>query len=180
VIMPAGLRKLALTAHVTTSVGWLGAVAVFLALALLGLAAPDAATVRGVYLVMEPVARSVLVPLALASLVTGVVQSLGTAWGLFRHYWVSVKLLITLVATAILLKYMETFRSMAAAAADPATDLEGVRNASPALHAALALLALVGTTGLAVYKPRGLTRYGWRKQQGLTRDGQGGWARRNG
>lgn len=164
-IMPPGLRKLALTAHVTSSVGWLGAVVVFLALALVGLASEDAPTARGAYLVMEPAARYVLVPLAFASLLTGIVQSLGTAWGLFRHYWVVFKLLITLLATLVLLVYVGTFRQLAVAAADSSTDLREVRNASPVLHAALALLVLLVATVLAIYKPRGLTRYGWSKQQ---------------
>jgi hypothetical protein len=113
---------------------------------------------------MEPAAWYILLPLAVASLLTGIVQSLGTAWGLLRHYWVLFKLLINLVATAVLLTYMETFALMARVAADPSADLGQVRNPSPALHAALALLLLVVATALAVYKPRGMTRYGQRKQ----------------
>jgi hypothetical protein len=163
--MPPRLRKLALTAHITTTVGWLGAVGAFLALALVGLTSQDAQTVRGAYLVMKPAAWIVLVPLAFASLLTGIVQSLGTAWGLFRHYWVLFKLLITVFATVVLLIYMETFGFMAGVAADPSADLGVVRNASPMVHAALALLVLLVATVLAVYKPRGLTRYGRRKQQ---------------
>jgi hypothetical protein len=108
---------------------------------------------------MEPAARLVLVPLAIASLLTGIVQSLGTTWGLFRHYWVVFKLLITMFATMILLIYMATFRLMAGVAADPRIDLGVVRNVSPALHAVLALLVLLVTTVLAVYKPRGVTPY---------------------
>ena len=69
--MPPRLRKLVLTAHVTCSVGWLSAVACFLALAVVGMTSQDAPTVRGAYLVMAPAARLVLVPLALASLLTG-------------------------------------------------------------------------------------------------------------
>jgi hypothetical protein len=164
--MSPSLRRFALTAHVTFSVGWLGAVAAFLALAIIGLTSQDAQTVRGAYLVMEPAAWFVLVPLAFASLLTGLVQSLGTPWGLLRHYWVLVKLLVTLLSTAVLLIYMETFRLMAHVAADPSADLDLVRNPSPCLHAALALLALLVATILAVYKPRGMTPYGWRKQQG--------------
>ena len=161
--MPPGARKLALTAHVTASVGWLGAIIVFLGLAVVGLTSQDAQTVRAAYLVMEPAARLVLVPLSFASLVTGVVLSLGTAWGLFRHYWIVFKLVITVFATIVLLIYMKTFRSMAGVAADPSADLAMVRNASPLLHAALALLVLVAATVLAVYKPRGLTPYGRRQ-----------------
>jgi hypothetical protein len=164
-IMPPRLRKFALTAHVTTTVGWFGAVVVFLALSIVGMTSQDAQTVRGAYLVMEPAAWYVLVPLAFASLLTGIVQSLGTKWGLFRHYWVLFKLLITVFITIVLLIYMETFSFMAGVAADPSADLGVVRNSSPRLHATLALLLLLVNTILAVYKPRGMTPYGWRKQQ---------------
>ncbi len=163
-IMTPRLRKFALTTHVTTSVGWLGAVVVFLALAVVGLTSQDAQTVRGAYLLMEPTAWFVLVPLAFASLLTGLVQALGTTWGLFPHYWVLFKLLITVFATIVLLIYMGTFRLMAGVAADPSADLGVVRNASPLLHAVLALLVLLVATVLAVYKPRGMTPYGRRKQ----------------
>lgn len=46
-IMPPRLRKFVLTAHITTTVGWLGAVGVFLALAIVGLTSDDAEAVRG-------------------------------------------------------------------------------------------------------------------------------------
>lgn len=163
--LPAWLRQLALTAHIATAVGWLGAVAVFLALAAVGLASQDAQTVRGAYLVMEPAAWFVLVPLAFASLLTGIVQSLLSPWGVFRHYWVLFKLLITVFTTVVLLTYMKTFSHMAALAADPQANLGVVRNASPALHASLALVLLLVATVLAVYKPRGMTPYGRRKQR---------------
>jgi hypothetical protein len=162
--MSPGLRKLALTAHVTSSVGWLGAVGVFLALAIVGLTSHDAQTVRAAYVVMEPAAWYVLVPLAVASLLTGIVQSLGTPWGLFRYYWVLFKLLMNIFATIILLMYMETFRSMAGVAADASADLGVVRNPSPVLHSALALVLLIVAVVLAVYRPKGMTRYGWRKK----------------
>jgi hypothetical protein len=162
--MTPRIRKFALTAHVASSVGWLGAVLVFLALAVVGLTSRHAQTVRGVYLVMEPAAWFVLVPLALASLLTGLVQSLGTTWGLFQHYWVLFKLLINVVTTIVLLIYMQTFSFMADVAADPRADLGVVRNASPVLHAGAALLLLLVATTLAVYKPRGMTTYGRRKQ----------------
>ena len=158
------LRKFTFTAHVTTSVGWLGAVFGFLALAVIGLTSADDQTVRGAYLVMAPAAWFVLVPLAHASLLSGIVLSLGTAWGLFRHYWVVLKLLITVFATIILLVYMETFRVMAGVAADPRVDLAAVRNASPLVHSLLALILLTIATVLGVYKPSGMTAYGKRKE----------------
>jgi hypothetical protein len=163
--MRASFRRLALTVHVSVSVGWIGAVAGFVALAVIGLTSQDPATVRGVYLVMEPAAWYVLVPLAFASLTTGLISSLGTVWGLFRHYWVVFKLLINLVSTIVLLTYMETFRFMAAVASDQGADLATVRNLSPLLHAVLALLLLLVAATLGVYKPRAMTGYGRRKQE---------------
>jgi hypothetical protein len=105
--------------------------------------------------------------LAFASLLTGLIQALGTPWGLFRHYWVLFKLLITVVATIVLLSYMETFDLMAIMAAETTFangDLGGLRSPSPMIHAALALMMLLVATVLSVYKPRGMTQYGWRKQ----------------
>jgi hypothetical protein len=163
--MTPRLRRFALTAHVACSVGWLGAVVVFLALAVIGLTGGQPQTVRGAYLVMAPVAWSVLVPLAFASLLTGLVQSLGTHWGLARHYWVLFKLLINVVTTGVLLLYLPTFAVMAAAAADPGTALGVVRNPSPVIHAGGALVLLLIAAELSVYKPRGMTRYGWRRRQ---------------
>ena len=79
-MMTSAFRKLNLTAHVTSSVGWIGAVAAFLALAIAGLTSHDAHMVRVAYPAMELIARFVIVPLALASLVSGLIQSLGTPW----------------------------------------------------------------------------------------------------
>ena len=116
--MTSPLRKFALTAHVISSVGWLGAVAAFLALAVAGLTSRDAQLVRGSYLAMELTGWYVIVPLCLASLATGLVQSLITPWGLFRHYWVLVKFLITVVSAAILFAYTKTLGHLGGLAAD--------------------------------------------------------------
>jgi hypothetical protein len=153
-----GLRKFVLTAHITASVGWLGVA---------GLTSKDPQLVRGAYLAMEPVAWFVLVPLAFASLLTGLVQALGTKWGLFQHYWVLFKLLINVFATVVLLIYMESFSIMARMAADPTMSTADIRalGTSPRFHTILAVVLLLVATVLAVYKPRGMTRYGWRKQQ---------------
>lgn len=157
------LRRLTFSTHVTSSVGWLGAVVVFLALAVIGLTGESEMAVRGVYLVMAPAAWFVLVPLAHVSLLSGTALSLGTDWGLVRHYWVVVKLVITAVATVILLIYMGTFRQMAGVAADPIVELGMVRNPSPVVHAILALIVLLVATVLGIYKPFGMTAYGKRQ-----------------
>ena len=114
---------------------------------------------------MEVLGRAVLVPLAAASLLTGFVQSLGTPWGLFRHWWVIVKLSITVVSTAILLMYTSTLTLLANAAGDPGGHLGLLPSTSPILHSGAALVALLAAAALSVYKPHGLTPHGWRKQQ---------------
>jgi len=165
--MTPGIRKLALTAHVTSSVGWLGTVASFQALAIAALTSRDPATVRGFYLAMELIGWYVIVPFCLASLVTGLVASLGTPWGLFRHYWVLVKFLITIVSALILLGFMQTLGSLGDVAANATLSMDQLRDLkqSPVLHSGGGLLAILVATILAVYKPWGMTPYG-RRQRG--------------
>lgn len=164
--MSPGIRKLALTVHVTTSVGWLGAVAAFLALAIAGLTSQDAQMVRAAYLAMELTTWFVIVPLSLAALLSGLVQSLGTTWGLFRHYWVLVKLLLTIIATAVLLLKTRPISYVASVATKTtlsSADLRGLRS-ELVVHSGGGLLVLLVIATLSVYKPWGTTRYGRRKQ----------------
>jgi hypothetical protein len=163
--MRPGLRKLALTAHVTSSVGWMGSVACFLALAIAGLTGGEEQAVRAAYVAMKTTTWAVIVPLCLASLVTGLIESCGTPWGLFRHYWVVAKLVLTVLATVVLLAHTQPIGLLAHAAARGAlgADLHSVR-VQLLVDAAAALFVLLMATVLAIYKPRGLTRYGWRKQ----------------
>ena len=164
-MMTAGLRKLTFATHIAASLGWAGAVLVFLALAAIGMTSDHEVVVRGAYLLMAPAAWFVLVPLAHASLITGIVLSLATTWGLFQHYWVVSKLALTAFATAILMVYMGTFRQMAGVAADLMVDIAAVRNASPLIHSVLAFVVLMAATVLGVYKPCRMTVYGKRKRQ---------------
>ena len=165
-IMTPRLRRIALTAHVTSSIGWLGAVASFLALAVAGLTSQNAKMVRVTYLAMELTGWYVIVPFCLAALLSGLVMSLGTPWGLFRHYWVLVKFLITLIATLILFGFTQTLSSLGELAADATLSMPELRdlNQSPALHSGGGLLAILVATILGVYKPWGMTPYGRRKR----------------
>src|SRR5687768_16044272 len=110
--MSPSLRRLALTAHITSTLGWLGAIVGFLALAIASRTSSDVELVRGAYLAMELTGWYVLVPLCIASLVRGLIMSLGTPWGLFRHYWVLVKFVITVLAAIILFMYTQTLEEV--------------------------------------------------------------------
>ena len=162
--MTSGLRKCVLTAHVTSSVGWLGSVVAFLALAVVGLTSRDAPTARAVYVSMELIGWFVIIPFSFAALLSGLVQSLGTPWGLFQHYWVLWKLVLTVGATFLLLLHMSAVNRASAVAAGTVGSV-GFRALQIRLvfDASLAVLVLLATTTLSVYKPWGRTPYGERK-----------------
>lgn len=163
-IMNPGLRKLVLSAHLTFSVGWIGTVIAYLALGITAANSRDVEAVRSAWMAMELIGWFVIVPLAVASLLTGLVMALGTKWGLFRHYWVLISFVLTVFATVVLLLHMPTV----SASADIAREAEGTQ--LEALggdlgHPGIGLVILLIVQVLNLYKPTGLTRYGWRKQQ---------------
>src|SRR5262249_12804116 len=164
--MTPTLRKFTLTAHVTSSVSWLGTVATFLVLSIAGLTSQDAEIVRSVYLAMNLIGQFMIVPLAFASLLTGLVVSLGTQWGLFRHYWVLVKFVITIFATILLLMHMQPVRLLANIVREPTFSSVDVSRLQIQVlgDSGAALLALLVNVTLSVYKPRGTTMYGRNKQ----------------
>jgi hypothetical protein len=162
-MMSPPVRKLMLTVHVTSSVGWLGAIAAYLALNVPALASNDEQTVRAAYLMMEQVMRYALIPLAAASLATGIIQALGSPWGLLRHYWVTISLTLTTFAFVILVLHLPAVEDLAAKAADPAADVDEL--GGDLFHSVGGLVVLLVPLVLNIYKPRGLTRYGWRQAQ---------------
>jgi hypothetical protein len=170
--MTPALRKLSLTAHVASSVGWLGAVAAFLVLSIAGLTSQDADIVRGAYLSMNLIGQLIIVPLSLAALLTGLIQSLGTPWGLFRHYWVLVKFTLTIGATLLLLLHQftavaEAARRVSSAAAGTWPNVGRLGN-QLVFDASLAVVVLLVITTLSVFKPWGKTRYGRRVDEQTT------------
>ena len=172
--MNASVRKLSLTAHVVSSVGWLGSVAAFLALSVAGATSRDGEIVRGAYVSMNVVGQFVIVPLSIASLSTGLLVSLGSPWGLFRYYWVVMKLLLTVAATILLL--LHQFTAVSSAARRAVQQHAGVLPTLGPLatqlivDAGLGLLVLLVTTVLSIYKPWGRTRHGRRVERRRPRE----------
>ena len=163
-VTPA-VRRLLLSVHLAVSVGWIGAALAYLVLGVAAGRSDSPETVRGAWVAMELMGWYAVVPLAVAALATGVAVAAGTRWGLFRHYWVIFSLVLTAVATVVLLLHMPSVSSTA----------EVARTASPAaleelggdvVHPAIGLAVLVAILVLNVYKPRGLTSYGRRRLAG--------------
>ncbi len=171
--MTPAVRKLTITAHVTFSVGWLGAVAAFLVLSIAGLSSHDAEVVRGAYLSMDLISRFIIIPMCFAALATGLLQALGTPWGLFRYYWIVLKFGLAIFATFALLVHQfgamaEAAKRVSGAAAETLFSAEfGPLKTELVRAPSLAIVLLLVVTTLGVYKPWGLTRYGRRKQQEL-------------
>jgi len=162
-ILSGSRRKLVLAIHLTVSVGWIGAVLAYVALGVAARNSADLQTARGAWVAMELVGWWVLVPLAIGSVLTGLVMSLATKWGLFRYYWVSITFVLTTLVTVVLVLHMPDV----SASADVARDASGSRLAGlggDLFHSLLGLVVLVLILVMNVYKPPGLTRYGWRKQ----------------
>ena len=160
------MRKLALALHLAVSVGWIGAIAAYISLDVTASTANDVGLLRAAYLGMDAIVRYTIVPLAVATLLTGLVVSLGTKWGLFRHWWVLISLLLTIFATAVLLAETRTISSFAELAADADSSGDYLRaRGGTLLHSVGGVAVLLAILVLNVFKPRGLTPYGWRKQQ---------------
>jgi len=162
--MTQPFRKFGLLLHVVFSVGWIGTVLAFLTLASASFLG-DPAISRAAYLSMAVVGRGALLPLSVGALVSGIVQSLGTKWGLLRHYWVLVKFVLTLFAAAALFVHQATAISEAAKLA---TSASANLLQSGRLHdlgvqlradSALALVVLLIITAIAIYKPWGMVGY---------------------
>ena len=148
------IRKAVLVVHVVTSVGWLGAVGVFLVLAIAGLANSNAVVAHALYLAMRLSGWYVIVPLCLASFASGVMISLGTPWGLFRHYWVLLKLAMTVPSMLLLLLHLRPIDQLLATS----DDLRALK-IQLVVETVAALAVLLVATVLSIYKPRGTTPF---------------------
>lgn len=164
-------RKALLTLHITCSAGWLGAVAAFLALSVVGMISLNPDQVRGAYLSMYLISRFVVIPLSLAAVTTGMTLALGSAWGLFRYYWIAMKFGLALFATFALLVHQFAVISVAATRVTGTTtaalfgaDFEPLKT-ELVRAPSLALVVLLTIASLGVFKPWGLTPYGQRKPQ---------------
>ena len=163
--MPARVRKFALAVHLAASIGWIGAVLMYLALGVAAATGGDPLTVRGAWMAMELTGWYVIVPLAVGSLLTGVVMGVGTRWGLLRYYWVVFALGLTTFATVVLILHMPSV----SASAEVSRQARGERLyglGGDLFHPAVGLVLLLAVLVLNVYKPPGMTLYGWRRRMG--------------
>jgi len=162
--MSPSARKLILALHLTASIGWIGAVAAYLRLDITAVTSEDANALRSAYLGMDAIAGNVIVPLAITALLTGIAISLGTKWGLFKHYWTAISLIMTTIAVIVLIAETRTIDRYAAVAASPSASVEELQRLGGTLpHSLGGMVVLLVVLVLNVYKPQGLTRHGQRR-----------------
>jgi hypothetical protein len=144
--MSQPLRRAVLTAHIVASVGLLGEVSGFLAVAIRAATTTDPAAADASYDLLGMFSIVFGIPLSFAALATGIALGAGTKWGVLRHPWVIVKLLliltVILVGAFVLGPSVDTMRNGAGGA-------EGGIVAGAAWDVAALALA----TGLSVDKP---------------------------
>jgi len=163
--MKPNLRKFALSTHITLCVGWIGAVLAYLVLVVAAMASQSDPTLRASWIAMELIGWYVIVPLAFAALLTGLIMSLGTPWGLFRHYWVVISFMATMAATAVLMQHMPTVSYFAGVAAFDSANAGELRGAlrGELLHAGVGVVVLLAIQMLNVYKPQGMLPFARQK-----------------
>jgi hypothetical protein len=107
------MKKFLLSLHLLFSIGWLGAVAGFLALSLTGYFSKDIWVVKSSYISMNIIMKYVIVPTCIGSLISGIVQSATSNWGFFKYYWILAKMVLTVIITFLLLLHTSLISSLA-------------------------------------------------------------------
>ncbi|MFJ9692761.1 DUF2269 domain-containing protein [Kitasatospora sp. NPDC101183] len=154
-------RKYAVIAHIVSSVGWLGLMLCLLTLGATGLLTDSADTLRSAYRAMPLLGDVLVLPLSLLALLTGLVLSLGTPWGLFRYRWVAVKFWLTLAAAtasifALTTRLHEAARLAARHPTGTIADMDlGFTRYNVVIIPSIALTVYVTCVVLSVLKPSG-------------------------
>ena len=144
--------------------GWIGAAAGYLVLGVLAAMSEEPLTIRAAWIGMEVIGWQAVVPLGCLAFLTGLVMSLGTPWGLVRHYWVLFALVLTVLALTVLILHMPTVTA-GAELARTVDDRAVIALGGDVLHPALGLVVLIVVAVLNVYKPRGVTGFRRKRRQ---------------
>jgi hypothetical protein len=157
-------RKLVLTLHVITSVGWLGAAMAMTILLVAGLVTHNPALRHSAFAFMHVYDLAIMIPLGYLALVTGVLLSVGTNWGLLRHWWIVTKLVLTVVVLLFAGVFTSgwVLEAVARTAENPMADL-GVLAVQLIANVAAFNVVFWTNATISVFKPWGLTPRGHHK-----------------
>lgn len=153
------VRRATLVVHVSAAAGWLGLSLGLLGLGITAMTTASPVVIEASYRSMKVFGDWLVLPAALLTLLSGLVLSLGTPWGLARHRWVYTKFWLTLITTVL-----STFSlrpGINTAAAEAAAGHVAV-SSDLVIAPSVSLSAYLFMTALSVLKPWGLTRHGRR------------------
>lgn len=159
-------RKVWLTAHVALSVGWFGGAYAMLVIAIVALTSAGTPLRHDAYELVHVGDTAIMIPGGLGALVTGLVVGLWTRWRVLHHWWVVVKLLLTVGGMAFAYAYLA--QNVETALLDPRANLADI---APGIVAGsvVMVLVLLTTTLVSITKPWGRTAFGRRVVPALTR-----------
>jgi uncharacterized membrane protein len=153
-------RRIVLITHIASAGAWLGVDVAMAVLIVTALSTDDPGTLTFTLQALELVSIWPLLACGLLCLLSGIVLGLGGRWGLFRYWWVAVKLVLNLVLTGLVLVSLlpevrdQADRARRLAAGDAVTfDLSNLIY-PPTVSPALLLVAIA----LSVIKPWGRIR----------------------
>ncbi len=170
-------RRALLVLHVAVSVGWLGLAVGLLALSITGYTTGSPETAGVAYRAMKIFGDWLVLPVALASLVSGLVLSLRTSWGLTRYHWVHAKFWLTLVTVLLsVFSLRPGINRLAAEAAAGTLRPDLGLLVAPAVATATYLFS----TAISVLKPWGPTKRGSRLREAQSAAARAGRSRRSG
>lgn len=155
-------RKWLLILHIVVSVGWLGLNVGNLTLAITGLTTDDPTTQHAAFGAMYLIGGTLLIPISLLALISGVLLGFYSKWGVVRYRWVLVKLTLTSVAVVLIpLSLLPGLRDlsdlMATTPSDQFADIG--RLGMTTLSAGIVSTTMYVTNAvLSVLKPWGRTR----------------------
>lgn len=163
-------RRAVLVVHVATSVGWLGLTLGLLALGVTAFTTGSPEVTEASCRSMKMFTDWLVPPIALLTLGTGLVLSLGTPWGLARHRWVFTKFWMTVVTIGLSIFALQPLINRATAQAIAGQEV--IRGNDLIIAPSVALATYLFMTVLSVLKPWGLTKRGQRlRSRARTRAG---------
>ena len=116
-------RRLVFLAHVILALGWLGVDVVIGVFTVTGFTSHDPNRVATSYLALETFAVPLLLMFGVGALGTGLLLTLASGWGVVRYWWVTVKLVINLLLSSLVLILL---RPRVAAAAEQAARVDAM------------------------------------------------------
>lgn len=164
----ARIRKAIVVLHIVASVALLGEVWGLVVLNLTATVTDDTTLAYAAYRLMHRLIFAGGVPLSLTGLATGIVLALSSRWGLVRHYWVFLKLLILV---GVILSGVLFFTPDELATAIRTGDRPVAHQWQQVAILSTSVAMLVVATTLSVVKPR--ARLPWSRRRAPAPDSDG-------